>query len=37
MFDLPAIDDLAQCRRLVWRDVQRIGTDLRLVARFAGG
>jgi diaminohydroxyphosphoribosylaminopyrimidine deaminase/5-amino-6-(5-phosphoribosylamino)uracil reductase len=35
MFNLPAIDDLAQRRRLVWRDVQRVGADLRLVARLA--
>jgi hypothetical protein len=34
MFNLPALDDLAQRRRLVWRDVQRIGADLRVVARF---
>jgi len=34
MFNLPALDDLAQRRRLVWRDVQRIGQDLRVVARF---
>jgi diaminohydroxyphosphoribosylaminopyrimidine deaminase/5-amino-6-(5-phosphoribosylamino)uracil reductase len=35
MFNLPVIEDLAQRRRLVWRDVQRIGEDLRLIARFA--
>jgi diaminohydroxyphosphoribosylaminopyrimidine deaminase/5-amino-6-(5-phosphoribosylamino)uracil reductase len=35
MFDLPAIDDLADRRRLVWRDVQRVGGDLRAVARLA--
>jgi diaminohydroxyphosphoribosylaminopyrimidine deaminase/5-amino-6-(5-phosphoribosylamino)uracil reductase len=35
MFNLPAIDDLAQQRRLAWRDVQRLGGDLRVVARFA--
>ena len=34
MFNLPALDDLARRRRLVWRDVQRIGEDLRVVARF---
>jgi diaminohydroxyphosphoribosylaminopyrimidine deaminase/5-amino-6-(5-phosphoribosylamino)uracil reductase len=34
MFNLPALDDLAQRRRLVWRDVLRIGEDLRVVARF---
>jgi hypothetical protein len=35
MFNLPALADLAQQRRLVWRDVQRVGADLRVVARFA--
>jgi diaminohydroxyphosphoribosylaminopyrimidine deaminase/5-amino-6-(5-phosphoribosylamino)uracil reductase len=35
MFNLPALDDLAQRRRLVWRDVLRVGEDLRVVARFA--
>jgi diaminohydroxyphosphoribosylaminopyrimidine deaminase / 5-amino-6-(5-phosphoribosylamino)uracil reductase len=35
MFNLPALDDLAQRRRLVWRDVQRLGGDLRVIARFA--
>jgi diaminohydroxyphosphoribosylaminopyrimidine deaminase/5-amino-6-(5-phosphoribosylamino)uracil reductase len=34
MFDLPAIDDLARARRLAWRDVLRVGDDLRLLARF---
>jgi diaminohydroxyphosphoribosylaminopyrimidine deaminase/5-amino-6-(5-phosphoribosylamino)uracil reductase len=34
MFDLPAIDDLARARRLAWRDVLRLGNDLRLLARF---
>jgi diaminohydroxyphosphoribosylaminopyrimidine deaminase/5-amino-6-(5-phosphoribosylamino)uracil reductase len=37
MFNLPAIDDLAQRRRLAWRDIQRLGDDLRIVARFAPG
>jgi diaminohydroxyphosphoribosylaminopyrimidine deaminase/5-amino-6-(5-phosphoribosylamino)uracil reductase len=35
MFDLPAIADLAGRRRLALRDVQRIGEDLRVVARLA--
>jgi diaminohydroxyphosphoribosylaminopyrimidine deaminase/5-amino-6-(5-phosphoribosylamino)uracil reductase len=35
MFSLPAIEDLAQRRRLAWRDVQRLGSDMRVVARFA--
>jgi diaminohydroxyphosphoribosylaminopyrimidine deaminase/5-amino-6-(5-phosphoribosylamino)uracil reductase len=35
MFNLPIIEDLAQQRRLDWRDVQRVGEDLRLIARFA--
>jgi diaminohydroxyphosphoribosylaminopyrimidine deaminase/5-amino-6-(5-phosphoribosylamino)uracil reductase len=35
MFDLPEIADLAGRRRLALRDVQRIGEDLRLVARLA--
>jgi diaminohydroxyphosphoribosylaminopyrimidine deaminase/5-amino-6-(5-phosphoribosylamino)uracil reductase len=34
MFNLPALDDLAQRRRLVWRDVLRCGADLRVVARL---
>ena len=34
MFDLPAIAELARARRLTWRDVLRVGDDLRLVARF---
>ncbi len=34
MFNLPAIAALAQRRRLAWRDVQRLGDDLRFVARF---
>lgn len=37
MFNLPVLEDLAQRRRLVWRDVQQIGEDLRIVARFAPG
>jgi diaminohydroxyphosphoribosylaminopyrimidine deaminase/5-amino-6-(5-phosphoribosylamino)uracil reductase len=37
MFNLPAIDDLAQRGRLAWRDIQRLGDDLRVVARFAPG
>jgi diaminohydroxyphosphoribosylaminopyrimidine deaminase/5-amino-6-(5-phosphoribosylamino)uracil reductase len=37
MFNLPAIDDLAQRSRLAWRDIQRLGDDLRVVARFAPG
>ena len=35
MFALPAIEDLAQRRPLAWRDVQRVGEDLRVLARFA--
>lgn len=34
MFALPAVEELARARRLAWRDVTRIGEDLRLVARF---
>lgn len=34
MFALPAVEALAHARRLAWRDVARIGGDLRLVARF---
>ena len=34
MFDLPALDDLAQQRRLQFHQVQQIGNDLRLLARF---
>jgi diaminohydroxyphosphoribosylaminopyrimidine deaminase/5-amino-6-(5-phosphoribosylamino)uracil reductase len=35
MFNLPALEDLTRQRRLVWRDVQRVGEDLRVIARFA--
>jgi diaminohydroxyphosphoribosylaminopyrimidine deaminase/5-amino-6-(5-phosphoribosylamino)uracil reductase len=35
MFALPAIEELAQRRHLAWRDVQRLGGDLRVIARFA--
>ncbi|MFO1362065.1 MAG: bifunctional diaminohydroxyphosphoribosylaminopyrimidine deaminase/5-amino-6-(5-phosphoribosylamino)uracil reductase RibD [Burkholderiales bacterium] len=35
MFNLPAIGDLAERRRLVVRAVERVGEDLRIVARFA--
>jgi diaminohydroxyphosphoribosylaminopyrimidine deaminase/5-amino-6-(5-phosphoribosylamino)uracil reductase len=33
MFNLPALDDLAQQRRLEFQDVARIGPDVRLIAR----
>ncbi len=33
MFNLPALDDLAQQRRLEFQDVARIGPDVRLLAR----
>ncbi|MCX7272700.1 MAG: bifunctional diaminohydroxyphosphoribosylaminopyrimidine deaminase/5-amino-6-(5-phosphoribosylamino)uracil reductase RibD [Burkholderiales bacterium] len=36
LFDLPAPPDLASTRRLVFHAVDRIGDDLRLLARFAG-
>jgi diaminohydroxyphosphoribosylaminopyrimidine deaminase/5-amino-6-(5-phosphoribosylamino)uracil reductase len=35
MFNLPPIDDLAGRHRLEWRDVQRLGADLRLIVRLA--
>jgi len=35
MFDLAALDDLDQRRRLQFRAVERIGDDLRVLARFA--
>jgi diaminohydroxyphosphoribosylaminopyrimidine deaminase/5-amino-6-(5-phosphoribosylamino)uracil reductase len=35
LFDLPALESLAQQRRLIWREVRRIGEDLRVLARFA--
>lgn len=35
MFDLPELSNLEDKRRLVWRDVRRVGDDLRIVARFA--
>jgi diaminohydroxyphosphoribosylaminopyrimidine deaminase / 5-amino-6-(5-phosphoribosylamino)uracil reductase len=34
MFDLPEIDELSQRKSLTLRDVERIGADLRIVARF---
>lgn len=33
MFNLPALDDLAQQHRLEFQDVARIGPDVRLIAR----
>jgi diaminohydroxyphosphoribosylaminopyrimidine deaminase/5-amino-6-(5-phosphoribosylamino)uracil reductase len=35
LFDLPALDDLGHRRALAIRDVRHVGTDLRIVARFA--
>lgn len=34
LFDLPALAALADRRRLQWRDVRRVGADLRIVARL---
>lgn len=34
LFDLPALAALADRRRLQWRDVRRVGDDLRIVARL---
>jgi len=34
MFDLPALDDLNQQRRLSFKQIQPIGEDLRILARF---
>ncbi|MEP6608255.1 MAG: bifunctional diaminohydroxyphosphoribosylaminopyrimidine deaminase/5-amino-6-(5-phosphoribosylamino)uracil reductase RibD [Burkholderiaceae bacterium] len=34
MIDLPALSELAQARRLRFRDVARVGDDLRVLARF---
>lgn len=34
MFDLPAIDNLAQRRQLAFHAVEQIGPDLRILARF---
>jgi diaminohydroxyphosphoribosylaminopyrimidine deaminase/5-amino-6-(5-phosphoribosylamino)uracil reductase len=34
MFDLPELSSLKDKRRLVWRDVRRVGEDLRVIARF---
>lgn len=34
MFDLPALEDLAHQRRLRFHQIQQIGEDLRLLARF---
>jgi diaminohydroxyphosphoribosylaminopyrimidine deaminase/5-amino-6-(5-phosphoribosylamino)uracil reductase len=36
MIALPALSDLAQARRLVFRDVAQVGADLRLLARWEG-
>jgi len=35
MFDLPALAELSQARRLVFRDVAQLGVDLRILARWA--
>jgi diaminohydroxyphosphoribosylaminopyrimidine deaminase/5-amino-6-(5-phosphoribosylamino)uracil reductase len=35
MLDLPALAELAQARRLVFRDVVPLGVDLRILARWA--
>ncbi len=35
LFALPPLSSLQECRRLEWRDVRRIGGDLRIVARFS--
>jgi len=34
LFDLPALSSLAGQRRVEWRDVSRVGADLRVVARL---
>ncbi|PRC95056.1 Riboflavin biosynthesis protein RibD [Solimicrobium silvestre] len=34
LFDLPALDDLTQQTRLRFRQIQQIGEDLRVLARF---
>jgi len=34
LFNLPALDDLAEKRALQWRDVRQVGSDLRVVARL---
>lgn len=36
MFDLPELSSLEDKRRLVWRDVRRVGDDLRIIARVFG-
>ena len=35
LFDLPALEDLGERRALALRDVRQMGSDLRIVARFA--
>ncbi|HTT11136.1 MAG TPA: bifunctional diaminohydroxyphosphoribosylaminopyrimidine deaminase/5-amino-6-(5-phosphoribosylamino)uracil reductase RibD [Burkholderiaceae bacterium] len=35
MIHLPALSDLAQARRLVFREVTPVGTDVRILARWA--
>lgn len=35
MFNLPALDDLSQQRRLEFQDVTRVGSDVRLIARVS--
>ncbi len=37
LFNLPALNSLADKTTLTWRDCRQIGNDLRLVARFNGG
>ncbi len=34
LFNLPALDDLAEKRALQWCDVRQVGSDLRVVARL---
>lgn len=34
MFDLPALEDLAQARRLQLREVTQVGSDVRVLARW---
>ena len=34
LFNLPELESLAEKKRLQWRDVRQVGTDLRIMARF---
>ena len=37
MVNLPALSDLAQARRLQFREVTQVGSDVRILARWMDG